>query len=217
MRFPLRLAAMLLVLTALPAATITDQRGGTTIQMTLADLPGHPSFQSFLREDAAAIADDYAVEGARRVDVVERITQSDARFASVLRRIEADIGGKEPNIYVEASVWDDSAADFVRLDALFDAGTSRDEALIVISRHLRETIRKRVWNGKINPAYLPLVEQATNPDPAVMANFTLENGGIAFHYSPYEIAPYAVGPVSILVPKSLFGTWLNGTGRAAIR
>ncbi len=219
MRFPLCFAMLLVASATLPVAAeaIADRRGGADVRMTLADLPAHPAFEAFLRDDADAIANNYAADNAREVIVEERITRADARFASVLRRTMADLGGAHPNTYLEALVWDASVADFIRLDAFFDAGAPRDEALITISRHLREVIRKRVWNGTIDPIFLPLVEQATNPDPAVMANFTLEDGGIAFHYSPYEVAPYAAGPVSIMVPVAVFSQWMNGTGQIAIR
>jgi hypothetical protein len=218
MRARLPFAAALTIALALPLAaeTVTERLGATEVTTTLARLPGHPSFQAFLQEDGAAIADDYAADNARTVQIEDRVTQKGPRFASVLRRIQADLGGAHPNTYLEALVWDDSTQDFVRLDAFFDPGAPRDEALIVISRYLRETIRTKVWSGKIDPIFLPLVEQATNPDPAVMSNFTLEASGLAFHFSPYEVAPYSAGPISILVPRREFAAWLNTTGSAAL-
>ncbi|MEM7546152.1 MAG: RsiV family protein [Pseudomonadota bacterium] len=218
MRIAYLTAFMLAFMTApLGAETITEQRGSTAVELELADLAAHPGFAAFLRDDAMAIADDYAAENARSVRVIDRITRTDGRFASVLRRSEADLGKPVANIYVEALVWDGNAEDLIRLDAFFDVGEPRDEALILISRHLRQMIGARVWGGKVDIAYVPLVEQATNPDPAVMANFTLEPGGLAFHYSPFEIAPLKAGQVSILVPKDIFAPWLNETGRRALR
>jgi hypothetical protein len=34
----------------------------------------------------------------------------------------------------------------------------------------------------------------------VPANFFLGPEGVGFHWDPYEIAPYAVGPVEVVVP-----------------
>lgn len=218
--FTMALFAASLAATAPPpssAETVTEQRGKTAIRLELASVPPHSEFARFLREDAAAIADDYVAEEARAVVVTERVTKIGQRFASVLRTSEADLGATNRNIYLEALVWDGATSDFVRLDTFFDAGEPRDEGLILISRHLREVIRTRVWGGKVEPLYLPLVEQATNPDPAVLSNFTLEIGGLAFHYSPFEVAPYEKGPISILVPRDIYAAWLNEAGKAALR
>lgn len=214
-RLPL-LVLPLLIAGPAPAETlkITTARGVAELRLS-DDLDDHRAFARFLREDGREIVYDYDAEQAMRIRVEDSATYVDARFATVLRRIEADLGGKGPNIYVEGIGWDGAAEDFLRLDAFFAPGAPRDEALIAISRHLREAIRTRVWGGTVATDYEPLVAQATSPDVAVLSNFTIRPGadGLTFHYSPFEVAPYARGPIAIDAPTAIFAKWLNRDGR----
>lgn len=211
----MRIVALLLsVSLALPAAAevLTRQIGETAARLELADgLP--PAFAAFMRDDAGAAAEDYATEGASRVEVTDRVVHRGPRFTSMVRRTEAALGGANPFVTVEALTWDAASEDFARLDTFFDAGEARDEALIAIAHAVREGLRRDVWGGQIAPAYLPLVEQASVPDASVLANFTLSPSGLAFHFSPREVAPYAQGAIAVAVPKSAFAAWLNETGR----
>ena len=134
-----------------------------------------------------------------------------------LERGAADLGAARRYTQIEALTWDEAANDFIRLDHFFDLGRRRDEALIAISHHVREAIKNAVWRGSVSAAYQPLVLQATNPDPAVLANFTIEGDALAFHYSPREIAPLDVGAPVVRTPLSVFAAWLNANGRAAFR
>jgi hypothetical protein len=47
-------------------------------------------------------------------------------------------------------------------------------------------------------------------------NFYLTSRGIGFHWDPYEIAPYAVGPVEIVIPYGDVGEFLNSRGTSLI-
>lgn len=218
-------AALLSLPAALPVAppaaaeTARETIGATEVAYSYADaVAAWPEFDAFLREDAETAARNVAGEGARRVAIVDQAAVRGGRYVSVLRRTEADLGGASPNIQLEALVWDGAAKDLVRLDAFFDAGAPRDEALIAISHHLREAIKADLWAGKVPIEFEPLVMQATNPDAVVLSNFTISSAGIlAFHYSPYEVAPYDKGPVSIEVPGHVFAPWLNAAGRAAFQ
>ena len=218
MRLPLIFAA---VLAALPASAevVNKSVGGMKARFDFADgLAGFNTIDTFLRLDAMETAEDYAAEKALGFRLTDRATRRDGRYVSVLRRTEADIGGAQPNIYVTAFAWDTATQDFIRLDHFFDPGAARDEALIAISHHLRTQIRQRIWGGKPAPAFLPLIEQATNPDAAVLSNFTMNGAaGLTFHYSPYEVAPYARGAIAVDVPTSVFSAWLNAQGREAFR
>ena len=210
--------ALILMTTPAMAETITRTEAGTAVEIRLSDdLAAFPAFAAFLRSDAEAVVGDFVAEGAGRVGVRDRAVRRNARFASVLREVVADIGGAAPYRRIEAMTWDRAAQDFVRLDAFFDRGEARDEALIAISHHLREAISARVWAGAVDAAYKPLVLQATNPDPAVLSNFVLSDEGLAFYYSPREIAPLAKGAPAISAPLALFRAWLNPTGLAAFR
>ncbi|MEO1611889.1 MAG: RsiV family protein [Pseudomonadota bacterium] len=217
--FSFALAALALVTASgASAETIRYSEGGTVAEIALSDaVAAYPTLTLFLRDDAEAAVADLAAEGARSVAVRDRATAAGGRFASIRREVTADLGAASDYRQIEALTWDREAQDFARLDAFFDAGSARDEALIAISHHLREAIKAQVWGGTIDAVFQPLVLQATNPDPAVLANFTLDGRGLTFHFSPREIAPLAKGAPSISVPLSLFAPFLNGTGREAFR
>lgn len=225
MRKVLCLAACLMATPALlpssaSAESVVTRVGETPAALTFADgLSAYPDFDAFLRDDAQAAAEDYALEDAKSFKLVDRITHDDGRYVSVLRRTEADLGALRPNVYVEGLAWDGEAKDFVRLDAFFDRGEARDDALIAISHAIREAIRYKVWDGLISEAYKPLVAQATSPDPAVLANFTFAKGGrgLVFHFSPREVAPYEKGAAAVPVPKSVFAEHLNEAGEKVFK
>ena len=198
------------------AETIRVTDGATSGEIVLSDAAAaYPTFALFLRDDAEAAIGDLAAEGARSVSVRDRATVAGGRFASIRREVTADLGAASAYRQIEALTWDRAAQDFVRLDAFFDAGSDRDEALIAISHHVREAIKALVWGGAVDGVYQALVLQATNPDPAVLSNFTLARSGLTFHFSPREIAPLSKGAPSVSVPLSLFEPFLNATGREA--
>lgn len=201
------------------AETVRDRVGQTEITLNFADaVAAYPEFDAFLRADARTAAQNLAAEGAPRFSVTDQAAVRAGRYVSVLRRWEEDLGGAHPHTRLEALVWDAAAKDFARLDDFFDAGEPRDEALIAISHYLRETIKADVWRGSPPIEFEPLIAQATNPDAVVLSNFTISSaGGLAFHYSPYEVAPYARGAISIELPTTVFGPWLNETGRLVFR
>lgn len=201
---------------ALPAFA---QTGGLTTKIELAKRLSHPEFASFLKVEADDIREEYAAEatGAAtwRLTIRDKIQFHSSDYAAVLRRIEARTDVTE--LWVSPYVWS-AAEGFVRLDHFFSEGEARDEALILISHKLREGIRQKVWSGNIAGPWRERVAQATNPDVAVLANYTLAKGtkpgqaaGITFHFNPGEIAPD--GPIALTLPQTLFAEWLNGEGR----
>lgn len=223
------LIAAALWLAALPAGaeTLTSSTGRLDARLALSDaLAAHPRLSGFLRAEALAIRDDYADYAAAeagagrwRVVVEDSATFVSPAYASVLRRVEIDTGAAR-DVFVEPLTWDAGAGDFIRLDAFFDAGEARDEALIAISRHVREAIRTEIWGGAVEGVWGPIVAQATMPDAAVMANFTLtETGGgraagLRFHFNPEEVAPGARKVRAVDAPAAVFAEWLNQRGRA---
>jgi hypothetical protein len=48
-------------------------------------------------------------------------------------------------------------------------------------------------------------------------NFFLAAGGLGFHWDPYEIAPYAVGPIEVILPYEKIKDSLTEKGQALIR
>ena len=132
------------------------------------------------------------------------------RYASILRKVRMDTGGAHPNLFLDPLTWDARARDFVRLDAFLGAGKQRRQGLAAISAALRAALSAR--EGMFPEA----VERATVPDATVLKNFTLEPstvsgliGGLAFHFAPYEVAPYALGPQTVTIPADMLAPHLS--------
>ena len=49
-----------------------------------------------------------------------------------------------------------------------------------------------------------------------LENFYLTPRGIGFHWDHYEIAPYSVGPIEIVIPYEDVGELLNSQGKSLI-
>jgi hypothetical protein len=54
-------------------------------------------------------------------------------------------------------------------------------------------------------------DTVTAPD-----NFFLAEPGLGFHWDPYEIAPYAAGPVEVIIPYNRIGSLLSSRGAVLI-
>lgn len=223
---PALLAALLTLAPPLAAETLTTDDGRVTAVISLSDaLDPHPSFATFLREEALAIREDAALTAAEddrsgwTVEITDSPSLVTAAYASVLRKVTMRQGNFGSQT-VEALNWNSGAQDFFRLDQFFDAGQPREDALIAIAFRLKEGIAKNIWGRKVPPDWNPMVEQATSPDLAVLSNFTLapsdipgKAAGLTFHFSPKEIAP-AGRSQALTIPLSLFSQWLNAEGRA---
>lgn len=188
-----------------------------------------PALGDLLRSEALALAEEFRLDRADtsgaagerrwRVTVTDEARYASPRFISVRRAISADTGGAHPALWYETLTWDAAAGDFIRLDALFPEGAARDEALIALSALIRGQLAERLWNGRPPPDWRARLLAATAPDAAVLSNFTLERaagpgpgsgaGGLAFHFAPYDVAPYAAGPVTVTAPQALFRQWLS--------
>lgn len=218
------LAAALAAALALPAAAETIRASGPlTSTVTLAEgLSAHPGFAGFLRGEALAIRDDYAARardagGGWALELTDRLTFVNENYASVLRHItRRATAGRVRS--VEALTW--GGGDFVRLDAWFDPGPARDEALAAIAYRIRKGIRDHIWKRAIPASWRDELLAATNPDTVVLPNFTLapstvpgKAAGLSFHFNPGEIAP-GDRPETLTLPYALFAGWLNPAGRA---
>ncbi|MDR0761084.1 MAG: RsiV family protein [Treponema sp.] len=89
---------------------------------------------------------------------------------------------------------------------LFDTAKIKKLSLDdLIQKNARMTVR-RILAAKLREfagiaADAPLSQGGFFTDlPDIPENFFLTAGGFGFHWDPYEIAPYAMGPIEVLVP-----------------
>jgi len=185
-----------------------------------------PTLMEFLRDDAMGLladmkslaAEEAADLGASFHQHTLRITDDDrldtGGFISLVRNVGTFTGGAHGNLQLEPLTWDASARNFVRLDGFFKPGLPALKALEAIALELRKILKAR--HGKDYETWKNDVLAATMPDVTVMQNFTLEPatapgkvGGLAFHYSPYEVGPFSMGPVRVMIPQAVFAAGLR--------
>jgi len=52
-------------------------------------------------------------------------------------------------------------------------------------------------------------EEGLTLDPITFHNFTFTQKGLAIHFDPYQVAPYAAGPQTVLIPYTDLNGWLK--------
>jgi hypothetical protein len=227
MKFLIAAALAALALPAFAQERIVDKTDLLDAEVTLsAAAESQPALIEFLRNDAMGsladmkglAAEDKADMGANFRTYSLRITDDDrfdaGGYISLVRSYATYTGGAHGNEHLDPLTWSNSARDFVRLDAFLVADIKALKALEAISAELRKTLRAK--HGKDFETWKDDVLAATVPDVTVLQNFTLEPstnpgkvGGIAFHFSPYEVGPYSMSPVRVIIPQLVFANALR--------
>jgi hypothetical protein len=218
--------AAVLIATPLAAGEIVEDTPSLTARVDdAAAFAATPDLQALLREENEDLLAQVRAQAAEDTEAMKSAGQpvrpydlqvgldpryASGRYVSLLRTISIYTGGAHPNHHLEPMTWDVAAKDFVRLDAFLAPGSDTRHALVAISRMLREALKARegTWPAEI--------DAATVPDPTVLQNFTLERstqsgliGGLAFHFEPYEVAPYAMGPQEVVIPQAAISGYLT--------
>lgn len=95
----------------------------------------------------------------------------------------------------------------IQLGDLFLEGTEA-----VLQTHIEDALR--VYSD-LEPG-VPLSRGYYFNDSVEVGDFFLTPQGIGFHWNPYEIAPYSVGPVKITLPYEEIGDLLSPRGKFLI-
>lgn len=220
-------AALALALPAAAQERIVDKTDLLDAEITLSQAAErHAALFEFLRNDArGALADarDLAADEAKDAGAdfrqhTLRVSDDDrfvgGGYVSLVRTYAAYTGGAHGNQHLDPLTWDVARNEFVRLDHFLTPELQGLKALEAISAELRKALKAK--HGEDYETWKNDVVAATVPDVTVLQNFTLEPsnnpgkvGGIAFHYSPYEVGPYAMGPVRVMIPQAVFAAGLK--------
>ncbi|MGG7567551.1 RsiV family protein [Rhodovulum sp. DZ06] len=214
--------AAALALSALPAGAESGTAPNLDWEVTRdpAIAAAAPKLAAFLAAETADLlhlARDEAAEAAARAaedgrtprrqvfKATEAARAVTPRFVSVLRTTERYQGGAHGGLWFDALTWDKTTGDVIGLDLIFPPTREGARGLEALVMALKADLlaREGLWRESI--AY------STPLDPAALGNFTLEPstqagriGGIAFHYAPYELGPFALGPQTAVIPQAVF-------------
>jgi hypothetical protein len=142
------------------------------------------------------------------------------RYVSVLREDYMNTHGAHPNSLVDTVLWDKAEKKRISIRPFFtetaDNGPTLQAMLKTIIASLTEEKTKRgaaetatdEWLGSLKPALLKL--GAVTLAPSTEAG---KSSGLTFHYSPYEVGPYAEGEYVAFVPWETLKPYLSPEGR----
>jgi hypothetical protein len=142
------------------------------------------------------------------------------RYISILREDYADTHGAHPNTYVDTILWDDTAKKRLSIRPFFketaDGGPTLTAMRKAVIAALKAEKKQRGivdddgaidWYENIGTSLLKIgsvtLEPSTEPG---------KSSGLAFHYEPYAVGPYAEGRFDVVVPWQELKSHLTAEG-----
>jgi hypothetical protein len=124
---------------------------------------------------------------------VEVIYQT-GHLLSLKSTIYSYLGGPHPNIFVTLATLELTKGEELTLEQILLPGAApRMEELA--ERKFREARGLTAEESLADAGFIFL----DGGEFALNENFAVVDGGVVFHYDPYEIAPYALGPTDVLL------------------
>jgi len=123
------------------------------------------------------------------LDINADVIFNSSKFLTVSINQYSFFGGAHPNTFSRDFVFDSQTGKVLGLKDLFASGFN-SKLNKLIDKKFRETYKLKP-NESLNGENGMLFENFINYND----NFSLTKKGISFYYNPYEIAPYAVGPI----------------------
>ena len=143
----------------------------------------------------------------------------DGRYFSIVRSDYRDTGGAHPNSDVNTILWDATAKKRVSIRPFFtetaDGGSTMTAMLRGVVASLKVEKRKRdttetataEWFKNLEPKLLKIGEVTLAPSTEAG-----KSSGLAFHYPPYAVGPYAEGEYVAFVPWETLKPYLTAEG-----
>jgi len=144
------------------------------------------------------------------------------RYISILREDYADTHGAHPNSYVNTILWDDTAKKRISIRPFFketaDGGptlTAMKKAVIAAlkaekkERGIADDDAGLDWYKDLGASLLTIGPVTLAPSTEIG-----KSSGLAFHYEPYAVGPYAEGRFDVTVPWQELKPYLSAEGTA---
>lgn len=143
------------------------------------------------------------------------------RYVSIVRTDYVYTGGAHPNTLIDTILWDEQTRKQISIRPLFketaDNGptlkTLRNAAIAAVKAEKKERGIEDSgdidWYQGLEPTLLKVGAISLAP-----STVTDKSAGLAFHYSPYAVGPYAEGSYTVFVPWETFKAHLSPQGLA---
>lgn len=144
------------------------------------------------------------------------------RYISVLREDYADTHGAHPNSYVDTILWDDAGKKRISIRPFFtetaDGGPTLTAMRNAVLAALKAEKKARGITDDDSPVdwYKDIGTSLLKIGPVTLAPSTEpgKSAGLAFHYEPYAVGPYAEGRFDVVVPWRELKPYLSAEGAA---
>jgi hypothetical protein len=171
------------------------------------------AFRSEMKESAA---DVNPVAGETGSDLGAGYTIALAR--DDLISVQFDIGGysagaAHPNSYTDVVNFDLRNGKQLKLAELFKPGAKYLQALSAYCiQDLKKQSKQKGADGMLDDDW---IQRGAGPDANNFRSWTITRNGLGINFDSYQVAPYAAGPQSVLVPYSALKDIIKPDGPVA--
>ncbi len=143
------------------------------------------------------------------------------RYVSIVRTDYVYTGGAHPNTLIDTILWDEESRKQISIRPLFQETADNGPTLKALRAAAVAAVKAEKkargiadsggidWYEGVAPALLKI--GAISLAPSTVAG---KSAGLAFHYSPYAVGPYAEGSYTVFVPWEAFKAHLSPQGLA---
>ena len=144
------------------------------------------------------------------------------RYISILREDYADTHGAHPNSYVNTILWDITAKKRISIRPFFKETADNGPTLTAMKTAVIAALKaEKKERGIVDDDagldwYKDLGASLLTIGPVTLAPSTEpgKSAGLAFHYEPYAVGPYAEGRFDVVVPWQELKPYLSAEGMA---
>ena len=121
-------------------------------------------------------------------------TRLDQRVMSLLIKTSSYCGGSHPSLYSNAVTYDLTTGDVLSLEDILTPECTSETLLKLVSENL--SLRAE----ELYEDYQEALNDHFSEPLSSISNWYLCDEGLYFHFNPYELAPYSIGPVTARFP-----------------
>lgn len=160
------------------------------IGTTVTDFKTQGRFDHLTPEDISAMGFD---QGRKETLQINYLIASSAHTVSYIYTIYEDTGGAHGNTVFKTFTFDTSSGALLGLGDLF-ASADYLTTLSVTARNLLPGMLGQFTNDTF-------IQDGTTPNEQNFQDFFFDNADFVVLFPPYQVAPYAAGPITLRIPS----------------
>lgn len=139
--------------------------------------------------------------------ITYEVEQANTDYLSLVYNVGIYTGGAHSNQYFKAYNFNTKTGDEVKLSDLYPAESSEGSILEILKPKIKVAVHEylvKFFNNQGDSETDPdslLFQDINSLGSEYFQNFNFSNTYIKFFFSPYDLAPYVVGPITALVSR----------------